>query len=427
MVLDKQPWSEEYDAIVVGSGPAGAAVARELSKSKKKVLILERGGNQPLKEGLRTAAAVVRAVSVGDKLAASRAFTTGGTTAVYFAVADSPPLETFLSLGIDLSRELDEARRELPLAVLPDELLGAQAIRLRESALALGYPWKKNTMLIDLAKCASGYNYAAKWNARIYVHDAVEEGATLINGARVLKVLTDNDGAIGVEYRHRKGRKDFEVRRAFGSKIILAAGGSESPIILRDSGVQNVAKGGFYCHPGFGVFGLVSGLKAGENFGASMGATLEGGIGVGDANFARTLYRMVMFGSRRLIRAFLHSQSIGVGVVVQEGSGGELRENGRYYKQLKEEDLEKLAKGEEVARQIIQNAGGKHLFKTTLGAAHVGGAVRIKEHVDENLQTEYRNLYVCDGSVIPDSVKISPTLTLICLGKHLGKHLSGAL
>jgi len=113
--------------------------------------------------------------------------------------------------------------------------------------------------------------------------------------------------------------------------------------------------------------------------------------------------------------------------VFQEGSGGELRENGRYYKQLKEEDLGKLAKGEEVARQIIQNAGGKHLFKTTLGAAHVGGAVRIKEHVDENLQTEYRNLYVCDGSVIPDSVKISPTLTLICLGKHLGKHLSGAL
>jgi choline dehydrogenase-like flavoprotein len=425
--LDRQSRSEEYAAIVVGSGPGGATIARELSKSKKKVLILERGGNEPLKEGLRTLAAIVRSVSVGDKLAASRAFTTGGTTAVYFAVADPPPLETFLSLGIDLSRELDEARRDLPLAVLPDELLGAQAIKLRESALTLGYPWKKNTMLIDLAKCTSGYTYEAKWNARRYVQDAVEEGATLINGARVLKVLTDNHRAIGVEYRLRKGRKDFEVRRAFGSKIILAAGGSESPIILRDSGVKNAAKGGFYCHPGFGVFGLVSGLKAGENFGASMGAMLEGGIGVGDANFARTLYRMVMFGSRRVIRAFLHSKSVGIGVVVQEGLGGELRENGRYHKQLQKEDLEKLAKGEEVARRIIQNAGGKHLFKTSLGAAHVGGAVRIKEDVDENLQTEYRDLYVCDGSVIPDNVQISPTLTLICLGKYLGKHLCRAL
>jgi choline dehydrogenase-like flavoprotein len=424
--LDTQTNNKEFDAIIVGSGPAGATAARELSKRKKRVLILERGADTPLKEGVRLAS-IVNNVSVSDNLETSRAFTTGGTTAVYFAVADYPPLETFLSLGIDLSGELEEAKRELPLAVLPDELLGAQAKRIRESALELGYPWKKVTMLVDLSKCASGYTYEAKWNARSYLNDAVEEGATLINRARVLKVLVEKNRAVGVEYKLQKGKEGFEVCQAFGTRIILAAGAAASPIILKDSGIKNVTNNGFYCHPGFAVFGMVSGLKAGENFVGSMVAKLDDDIDVGDANFARTFYRMLMLGSRRFIRAFFHSRSIGVGVIVKEGLGGGLQEDGRYYKQLKKEDLQKLEKGAEMARQIIQNAGGKHIFKSFLAASHIGGVIRIKEHIDETLQTEYSNLHVCDGSVIPENAKVSPTLTLICLGKYLANRLSPIL
>jgi hypothetical protein len=422
--LDRHCCNTEFDAIVVGSGPAGATVARELSRRKKRVLILERGGNAPLKEGLLATASILNVVSVGDNLATSMAFTAGGTTAVYFAVADFPPLEAFLSLGIDISREFEEAKKELPLSVLPDELMSPQAIRVQESAVALGYPWKKATMLVDLSRCTSGYTYEAKWNARSYLQAAVEEGATLLTRSRVLKVLVEKDRAIGVEYKLQKTKKEFEVRRAFGAKIILSAGGAASPIILRDSGIKNVANGGFCCHPGFAVFGTISGLKAGENFIGGMGAALEDDIGVGDANPARAFYRMFMLGNGKFIRAFFHSKSIGVGVMVKDGLGGKLQEDGRYYKRLEKEDVRKLEKGEAMARQIIQKAGGKHIFKSALTAAQIGGAIRIKEHVDENLQTEYSNLHVCDGSVIPENVKISPTLTLVCLGKYLANRLS---
>lgn len=414
----------EFDAIIVGSGPAGATIARELSKKQKKVLILERGANKPLREGFRAITSILSAVSVGAKLSAPRAITTGGTTAVYFGVADTPPLETFLALGIDLSRELDEARKELPLAELPDELLGAQAMRIRQSATELGYAWKKNTMLVDLSKCASGYTYEAKWNARSYVHEALEAGATLVTHARVLKVLVEGSKAIGVEYKPQQERGEGAVRQAFGAKVILAAGGAASPVILQSSGIRNVASGGFYCHPNFAVFGMVAGLKAGENFVASMGTEVEYGVGVGDANLGRTLYRMFMLGHRRWIRAFFHSQSIGVGVMVKEGLGGELQNGGRYHKILQKGDFEKLERGEAIAKQIIQHAGGSHLYKTSLGAAHIGGALRIHEHVDENLQTEYSNLHVCDGSVIPETVKVAPALTLVCLGKYLAARLS---
>jgi Choline dehydrogenase and related flavoproteins len=425
--MDKQVSNKEFDAIIVGSGPGGAAVARELSKRKKRVLILERGGDAPPKEGFLATSSILNSVPVGDALATMRAFTTGGTTAVYFAVADPPPLETFLSLGIDLSGELGEAKRELPLAELPDELLGAQAIKVRNSALELGCPWKKKTMLVDLSKCASGYNHEAKWSARRYVLEAVAAGATLTNRATVLKAIVDKKQAVGVEYKIQRGKKDFEIHRAFGARIILSAGATASPIILRDSGVKNVANRGFYCHPSFGVFGVVPGLKGGENFVASMGWEPEHGFTLGDANFARAFYRMYMLGNRRFIRALFHSTSIGVGVMFKEGLGGTLREDGRYYKELKKEDLGELEKGEKMARQIIQNAGGKRIIKSSIGAAQIGGVIRIKEHLDENLQTEYSNLHVCDGSVIPENVKVSPTLTLICLGKYLANRLARSL
>ena len=226
-----------------------------------------------------------------------------------------------------------------------------------------------------------------------------------------------------MEYNLHNGKKQPEVRQAFAAKIVLAAGASASPIILQNSGIRNVVNSGFYCHPSFGVFATVTGLKAGENFVGSMGGEIEEGIGLGDANFSHKSHRMFMFVNRRFIRAFRHSKTIGVGVMVKEGLGGGLQEDGRYYKQLKKEDLKKLEKGEQVARKILQNAGGKHIFKSSLGAAHMGGTIRIKEHLDENLQTECNNLHVCDASVIPENVKAAPMLTLVCLGKYLANRL----
>lgn len=419
---------KEFDAIVIGSGPGGATVARELSRQGKRVLILERGGNGPLKENLPTIASILNGVRVGDGLIMGRAFTTGGTTSVYLAVADPPPMDTFRSLGIDLAPHLAEAEKELPMAVLPDQLLPSQSIRLRESAAALGYPWPASTMLVDQSKCKSGYSYESKWTARSFVHDAVEHGATLVNRARAQRVLVENGRAIGVEYQLQKSKKEVETHQAFGARVIVAAGGAASPLILRESGIRNVADKGFYCHPNFLMFGSISGLARRKGFGGTMGTVVDGDIHVGDGNFVGTFYRMVMLGNRQWLRAFMPSRTIGIGVMVTEGIGGRLDENGRYDKELTKDDRAKLAKGEEVARQIIRKAGGKNIFKTSLSAAHLGGVIRIREHLDDKLETEIRNLHVCDGSVIPETGYgiQTPTITLVCLGKYLAGHLSAS-
>lgn len=413
----------EYDVIVVGSGPAGATVARELSLRGRRVLIVERGGNRPLKESFFTTASLLSAVSVGRKLAMARALTTGGTSSVYFAVAHFPPLELFRSLGIDLTGAVEEVKRELPLTELPDSIVGAQTRRAREAALSLGYPWVKRTMLVDLAKCRSGYTYESKWTARAYVQEALAHGATLVNHARVTKVLVENGQAVGIEYTN--GKKNAEPQRAYGAKVVLAAGATSSPVILRNSGVANVADRGFCCHPSMVLFGTVPGMKAGDTYSGSEGADLEDDISVGDANAATTIYRMFMIGHRRFARAFMHRRSIALGIMIRDGMGGALGDDNRYHKELSQDDRSRLEKGEQIARRILEHAGAKDVFATPIGAGHVGGTIRIGDHVDANLESAaIRNLHVCDGSIIPETVKISPALPLVCLGKYLATRLS---
>lgn len=118
------PQADSFAAIVVGSGPGGATVARELSRRGKRVLILERGHNRPIKG---TTAQCVGYLLVPGKgllftnqlLALGRGIITGGSSIAAYATALDPPLEKFRSYGIDLAGELAEARKELPIAFMP--------------------------------------------------------------------------------------------------------------------------------------------------------------------------------------------------------------------------------------------------------------------------------------------------------------------
>ncbi len=411
---------EHFDAIVVGSGTCGATIAKELSKQNKKVLILERGGNAPLKESIMGYAKISNEVRVADKLKDLRAFTTGGTTAMYLAVADLPPIETFKNLGIDLTEDLEQVRKELPVAEISDGFIGSQAKRLGESAIELGYDWKKKLMLVDQSKFNHKNYYEVKWKARTYVEDAVRNGAVLVNQATVSKAILDNKKAIGVEYQIGRKKKVF---KAYGEKIILAAGSLASPIILKNSGVKNVVNQGFYINPSIGLIGKVPDLSSAENFCGCMGAKLDDDIELIDANFHRFLFNVGMLVSGKPLRIASYPKHIGITVKVKEPVGGRLTESGKYHKELTSNDHQKLEKGMDAANEILKNAGARKIFKTDLISGGALGTIKIKEDIDEKLQTEYSNLYVCDGSVLPENERITPTLTLVCLAKYLARNL----
>jgi hypothetical protein len=266
------------------------------------------------------------------------------------------------------------------------------------------------------------------WRARQYVEDAVTQGATLINRANVHQVLIDRGKAIGVEYWHRRNMLVFERRRAYGRKIVLAAGELASPKVLRDSGVEGIGNRGFYCNPGYAIYGLVPGMAGKDNFVGSMGCAWDDGIELGDANVSRFLHRLLMLGKGKFKHMRSYPETIGIGVKVKDDLGGAFKSDGRLHKQFTRDDHAKLKKGEDEAIRILRAAGAKDIFNVGLSCAgRIGGLVRIQEHVDANLETPLRNLHVCDGSVIPDAMRGTPTLTLLGLARYLSKHLMTAL
>jgi choline dehydrogenase-like flavoprotein len=126
---------EEFDAIVVGSGPGGATVARDLSRRGQRVLILERGRNAPIR-GIATQAIFDlafpgRGLAVTPELlAVTRGITTGGSAKIGDVVDSNlateidglfvcdcsvipeawglPPTLTILALARRLARQLSD-------------------------------------------------------------------------------------------------------------------------------------------------------------------------------------------------------------------------------------------------------------------------------------------------------------------------------
>ena len=242
-----------YDAIVVGSGPGGATVAKELSKKGKKVLILEWGPNPVLKgkfyQYILYQLMPFKSLLLTNKfLGMVRGIITGGSSIFYYATCFPVPLEMLESHGIDVHDELEEAKKELPVGPLKDEMITPMTQRIMESARALGYKWEKLDKFMYQDRWAPdkmfgyyGDPHDVKWSSRMYVREALDNGATLFNNAKVKKVIVENNTATGVEFKH-KGKR----HKAFAPVVIVSAGGIGTPAILRNSGFEGVGENYFF-------------------------------------------------------------------------------------------------------------------------------------------------------------------------------------
>lgn len=420
------------DVIVVGSGPGGASVARDLTRRGKDVLILEWGPGGPIRgnflQYLREQLVPGKSLLfTPDIVGMVRGITTGGSSLFYYATCFPVPFQMLQARGVDIVADIEAARKELPIGPLKDEMMTPMANRLLEAGRELGLAWSRLDKFLHQDRWRSGHPfgyygdpYGVKWSARDWVEEAVAGGATLWNNARVTRVLVESGQATGVELV-RGGRR----LTVSAPVVVVAAGGIGSPVLLRASGLAEAGYD-FFFDPLITVCGTMKDVTL-----RSDEIPMSGGVHVKDEGYLmtdmpipRACHFLFTAQACRPRKLFACRSTARIMIKIRDSLAGRLTDGGGVRKRLTNEDRDKLRHGFENARRVLQRAGAKDIYSTGTLAAHPGGTVKIGHLLDANLQTPFRNLYVCDCSVIPEAWGLPPTLTLLGLGKRLARHLA---
>jgi choline dehydrogenase-like flavoprotein len=133
------------EVVVVGTGPGGATVARELARAGRSVLMLERGRNERNSRLYGTYLGALRYLErhglffTPEGVQVVIPSMVGGATGVFAGCAAPPPPWLHERYGIDIRAEVEETIQELGIAPLPPELRGTASTQLAQAAQSLGY------------------------------------------------------------------------------------------------------------------------------------------------------------------------------------------------------------------------------------------------------------------------------------------------
>lgn len=421
----------QFDAIVVGTGPSGATVARDLASAGKRVLILEWGDQAPvtgsLEQTLEQLMSPGRGAFEVDGVMLLRGVVLGGSSIYYYGTATEPPFELFDRYGVDLRSDVAAVRQELPVAALREDLIGPKATQIQAAARRLGYDWRPLEKLIYQDRCESSVpmgfysapSYEAKWTARMRVDEAVSLGAELRTGAFVSTVECRDGRATGVVYDSGSGE---EVVHA--DVIVVSAGGIGTARILQASGVDGAGEA-FFHDPLVIVSGVVPGLAAPADIPMSAGTHFaDEGFMLTDLCTPAENLAMLAAGAGLDPSRYAPESTLQIMVKIRDDLEGSIGAD-EITKKLTESDVGRLEVGCGIAEDILREAGATEIFRGGISAAHPGGSVRLGECVDADLRTSIDGLYACDASVIPEPWGLPPTITCIALGRRLARHLSG--
>ncbi len=271
--------SIETDVVIVGSGPAGATVARSLSLAGARVIVLEEGNEARPEDfaasGVRAMASLYRdmgtSIAFGNvSMPYLQGRVVGGTSVVNGAISWQLPkaiLDDWAAADPALADALPydtvaaaEARIEERLHVhaTKERIAGPKNLLLARGAEALGVahrPIRRNVRgCIGEGRCLQGCPHGNKLSMDLtFLPDAVAHGARIFGGMRVDRVMTEKDRAVGVS-GITAGGAPFEVRAR--RAVVLAASAIQTPCILRRSGLTHGPVGdGLSAHPGVSITG----------------------------------------------------------------------------------------------------------------------------------------------------------------------------
>jgi len=423
-------------AIVVGSGPGGAAAARELVRKGHEVIVLEAGERfRPFTRRVSWTEPLRRAGLLGNEervstfipayrtarsedLALVRSVAVGGCSVV--SCGNLVRAERGLrELGLDLAPEFEELERCVGTSVVPRERWRPMTRELFHAAEDLGFEPRPTPKAVDMGRCAScglcevGCPTGARWDARRFLNEAVRAGCSLRTGAAVSDVVVEGGRAVGVRVAGSQGTETLR-----GDAIILAAGGIGTAQILRASGIE--PSDTLWADLVLTVGGKALGARQLEEPPMTWFAEREGYI-------VSPYLDVLSHWFHRPWRSVGLKDRVGVMIKLAEAANGRVLADGSVDKPLDDADRAKLLEAADEVQELMARAGVSGPFVNgLLHGGHLGGTVPLRrEDVDTMCPAMLPDgLWVADLSLLPQSQGLPTMLTTAALALRVARRIA---
>jgi choline dehydrogenase-like flavoprotein len=303
---------------------------------------------------------------------------------------------------------------------------------------------------------------AGKGTLNVYIHPPWASGQLeLRSGCEATSLVIDDVGprpeARGVEYTDAAG----DTQRVESDVVVVAGGTLGTPGFLIRSGITRLTAGspsaqaigrnlGF--HPSRLVFGLFDEIQdahrvypitahcMNHQLDADGGYIVEASTIMDPIAFSSAIcdeQGAPLWGEELVNVMRDYRRFTGLLVMANDENRGTawVDEHGRdrYTTDFAASEIERINSGFEFTRKVLEAAGAKRVLATQLFTTHVQGSCRMgsdpaRSAVDANCEFhDVARLFVGDGSLVPRTLSVNPSLTIMALALRLADHLdSGA-
>ncbi len=404
----------------------------------------------------------------------------GGSTAINTGTCWRPPewilMRWVKELGLaELSSEKLEPYFRRVEAILrveeaKDEVIGGIKNVIARGCDALGfrhYPVKRNAPDCDAqGVCNFGCPTDARRSTNVsYIPDALRAGALLMEETRANRVLFESGKAVGIEVESVKTQKKVTIR---SKVVILACGSIMTPVFLLRQKLCNssglVGKN-LTIHPGVDVGAFFEKDDISPQKHTPQGYCIDSlhregilflhaGLPL-DTGAVAVPYIGEKFSD--VMSDYEHTAWFGA-MIEDSPSGRVFLFRGRplVFYWLKRREIELLKKGVVTLSRIFLHAGAKYVFPPVRGidelhsmreldylihrrisardfraivAFHPLGTCRMgidpaTSVVNTSHETwDIKNLYICDGSIVPTSIAVNPQETIMALATRAAEKI----
>jgi choline dehydrogenase-like flavoprotein len=443
---------ETADVCIIGSGAAGAVLAKELVETGKRVILLERGGYHEGKDMNQRDADMIPLLWKNSgfnfddtlRIAIAQGCCLGGSTIINDAVCFGTPVpvqEEWRKLGVNFDKDewsshLNKVNNILHVSEVTEDELNRNNRMLREGAIKLGLKdHRKNSRncinCMQCGFCHLGCHYETKQNVLVtFIHQALQQADTNMKvycNCKVEKINYNGDTVQGIEgdFVNIDGTKSFRIR--VNSKIVIISAGAiaSSKILLMNGISQSNAGNGLCLHPGIQVIGDFD-YEIKGNQGIPMaytvhdfGVTRKTDESIKSSSYdgsefllesiflPLTQFSIALSGSgiwehMRLIQRF-NNYSM-AGIVVRDGNLGQVKltstERASVTYEPGTKELKALAKGTEILAKMWFALGAKKVIVPYRGLSSIAREEDIPKIMDRIIN-EPKNLLL--GSAHPQS------------------------